>query len=61
MLADKLVGKHEPERVVELYEAGIDPLRSLIAAMHDRAVVREIERRRPRTDAGADDAGGSER
>jgi DNA-binding transcriptional MerR regulator len=61
MLADKLVGRHEPERVVELYEAGIDPLRSLIAAMHDRAVVREIERRRPRADAGGDDAGGSER
>jgi len=60
MLADKLVGRHEPERVVELYEAGIDPLRSLIAAMHDRAVVREIERRRPRTEPGAAEAGGAE-
>jgi len=64
MLADKLVGRHEPRRVVELYEAGIDPLRALIAAMHDRAVIREIERRRPRTDpagAPAAEAGGEPR
>jgi DNA-binding transcriptional MerR regulator len=47
MLIGKLVGRHEPDRVVELFEAGIDPLRSLIAAMHDKMLVREIERRRP--------------
>jgi len=60
MLADKLVGRHEPQRVVELYEAGVDPLRSLIAAMHDRAVIREIERRRPRTDPAAGDEPGGQ-
>lgn len=47
MLIGKLVGRHDPNRVVELFEAGIDPLRSLIAAMHDKQLVREIERRRP--------------
>jgi DNA-binding transcriptional MerR regulator len=47
MLIGKLVGRHEPDRVVELFEAGIDPLRSLIAAMHDKQLAREIERRRP--------------
>ncbi len=54
MLADKLVGRHDPERVVALYEAGIEPLRALIAAMHDRALLREVERRRPAAGAGGD-------
>ncbi len=54
MLADKLVGRHDPERVVALYEAGIEPLRALIAAMHDRALLREVERRRPAAEAGGD-------
>ncbi len=53
MLADKLVGRHDPERVVALYEAGTEPLRALIAAMHDRALLLEIERRRPAPKPGA--------
>jgi DNA-binding transcriptional MerR regulator len=47
MLVDKLVGGHDPDRVIELFEGGIDPLRALIAAMHDKTLAREIERRRP--------------
>jgi DNA-binding transcriptional MerR regulator len=55
MLSEKLVGPLERERVVELFEAGVAPLRDLIAAMHDKALVREIERSRPRAgDAGGD-------
>jgi DNA-binding transcriptional MerR regulator len=46
MLADKLVGRQQEDRVVELFEAGVEPLRALIAAMHDKLLVREIERRR---------------
>jgi DNA-binding transcriptional MerR regulator len=48
MLSEKLVGPHEHDRVVELFEAGVGPLRALIAAMHDRVLAREIERSRPR-------------
>jgi DNA-binding transcriptional MerR regulator len=47
MLVDKLVGRHDPERVIELFEEGIEPLRALIAAMHEKTLAREIERRRP--------------
>jgi DNA-binding transcriptional MerR regulator len=47
MLTGKLVGRFEPDRVVELFEAGADPLRALIAAMHTKLLAREIERRRP--------------
>jgi DNA-binding transcriptional MerR regulator len=60
MLTDKLVGRFEPERAVELFEAGTEPLRALIGAMHAKLLVREIERRRPQ--AGADpEAAGAER
>lgn len=51
MLTEKLVGRFEPDRVVELYEAGVEPLRALIGAMHAKLLAREIERRRPRTES----------
>ena len=51
MLTEKLVGRFEPERAIELFEAGAEPLRALIAAMHAKLLVREIERRRPRRPA----------
>lgn len=44
LLAEKLVGNFEPERAVELLEAGIEPLRELIAAMHSKLLARELER-----------------
>jgi DNA-binding transcriptional MerR regulator len=47
MLTDKLVGRIEPDRAVELFEAGVEPLQALITAMHAKLLAREIERRRP--------------
>jgi DNA-binding transcriptional MerR regulator len=44
LLAHKLVGSSEPERAVELLEAGIEPLRELIAAMHSKLLAAELER-----------------
>ena len=56
MLTEKLVGRFEHERVIELFEAGTEPLRALIAAMHSKLLAREIERRRP--DSGPGRGGG---
>lgn len=51
LLTDKLVGGEIPaDRAVEMFEAGLEPLRSLIDAMHSRALVRELSRRHPRAD-----------
>ena len=50
LLAHKLVGRFEPERAIELLEAGIDPLRDLIAAMHSKLLARELERYPPDRD-----------
>jgi DNA-binding transcriptional MerR regulator len=47
MLSSKVVGRFEPERAVEMFEAGVEPLRALIAAMHARLLFRELERRHP--------------
>ena len=51
MLTEKLVGRLESGRAIELFEAGVEPLRALIAAMHSKLLAQEIQRRRPRTDA----------
>ena len=48
LLAEKLVGRFDEERAIELFEAGVEPLRALIAAMHAKLLASEIERRRPR-------------
>lgn len=53
MLTEKLVGRFEPERAVELFEAGVEPLSALVSAMHAKLLVSEIERRRPRESAAA--------
>ena len=39
-------GEMPPDRAVELIEAGVEPLRDLIAAIHTRLMVEEVERRR---------------
>ncbi len=51
MLTEKLVGGLEGERAIELYEAGVEPLRALIAAMHTKLLAREVERRKPPKEA----------
>ena len=50
MLSEKVVGRFDPERAIELVEVGIEPLRSLVAAMHAKLLVRELERRRGEKD-----------
>jgi DNA-binding transcriptional MerR regulator len=46
VVMDRLAGKVDPERVVELLEAGAEPLKDLIAAMHSKLLVAELERQR---------------
>jgi DNA-binding transcriptional MerR regulator len=50
LLTEKLVGRFEQDRAIELLEAGGEPLRALIAAMHTKLLAREIQRRRPGSD-----------
>src|SRR5436309_11773411 len=46
VVMDRLAGVVEPERVVELLEVGAEPLKDLIAAMHSKLLVAELERQR---------------
>jgi DNA-binding transcriptional MerR regulator len=46
VLMDRLAGEMEPERVVELIEAGVEPLNELMAALRTKQLVAELERRR---------------
>ncbi|MGI8727588.1 MAG: MerR family transcriptional regulator [Solirubrobacterales bacterium] len=46
MLDNKLFDSVESERVADLVDAAIEPLQDLISAMHTKALVAEIERRR---------------
>jgi DNA-binding transcriptional MerR regulator len=46
LLTEKLAGRFEQEQAIELFEAGVEPLRALIAAMHTKLLAREIQRRR---------------
>jgi DNA-binding transcriptional MerR regulator len=46
VVLDRLAGEMEPERVVEMLEAGAEPLRDLIAALHTKLLVAELERQR---------------
>jgi DNA-binding transcriptional MerR regulator len=46
LLAEKLVGRFEPDRAAELIEAGIEPLADLIAAMNSKLITAEIEAHR---------------
>ena len=43
---DRLAGVVPPERVVELLEAGAQPLKDFIAALHTKLMVAELERLR---------------
>jgi len=48
MVMDRLAGEVPPERVVEMLEAGAEPLQDLIAALHTKLMVAELERHRAR-------------
>jgi len=42
----RLAGEVPPERVVEMLEAGSQPLKDLIGALHTKLMVAELERQR---------------
>jgi len=46
MVMNRLAGEVPPERVVEMLEDGAEPLRDLIAALHTKLMVAELERHR---------------
>lgn len=46
VLMERLAGEMEPDRVVELIEAGAEPLKDLIAALHSKLLIAELERQR---------------
>jgi DNA-binding transcriptional MerR regulator len=46
VLMERLAGEMDPDRAVELIEAGAQPLQDLIAALHTKALVAELERLR---------------
>jgi DNA-binding transcriptional MerR regulator len=46
VVMNRLAGEVPPERVVELLEAGAQPLKDFIAALHTKLLVAELERRR---------------
>jgi DNA-binding transcriptional MerR regulator len=45
VVMERLAGEVSPERVVELLEAGAQPLKDFIAALHTKLMVAELERR----------------
>jgi DNA-binding transcriptional MerR regulator len=46
LVMDRLAGEVPPERVVEMLEAGAQPLKDLIASLHTKLLVAELEERR---------------
>ncbi len=46
VVLERLAGDVEPDRIVELLEAGAEPLRDLIAAMHSKLLLAELQRHR---------------
>jgi hypothetical protein len=57
VLMERVAGEMDPDEAMALIEAGTQPLNDLIAAMHTKALVGELERRR----APGQDGGGSGR
>ena len=49
---ERLAGEIDPERAIELIEAGSEPLNELMAAMRTKELVAELERRRGSTAEG---------
>ena len=48
VVIERLAGEVPPERVVEMLEAGAQPLKDFIAALHTKLLVAELERQRDR-------------
>ncbi len=46
VVLERLAGELDPDRVVELMEAGVEPLRDFIAALHSKLLVEELRRQR---------------
>ena len=46
VLMERLAGEMDADRVVELIDAGAEPLNDLIAALHAKLLVAELERQR---------------
>jgi DNA-binding transcriptional MerR regulator len=46
VLMERLAGEMDPEKAVQLIEAGVEPLRDLIAALHTKLLVAELQRHR---------------
>jgi len=46
VLMDRLAGELEPNRAAELIAAGAEPLKDLIAALHQKSLVAELRRQR---------------
>lgn len=46
VITERLAGEKTPEEVVGLLEAGVEPLRDLIAALHTKLLVAELTTRR---------------
>jgi DNA-binding transcriptional MerR regulator len=42
VLTDRLAGEMDPDRAMELIEAGVEPLNDLIAALHQKLLVAEL-------------------
>ena len=55
VLMERLAGEMEPDRAMELIGAGVEPLNTLMAALHTKQMVAELERRRG--DGDGSDAG----
>jgi DNA-binding transcriptional MerR regulator len=53
VLMERLAGEMDPDEAMALIEAGNQPLNDLLAAMHTKALVAELERRRG-SEAGSD-------
>lgn len=49
-LLDKLAGEVDPDRAAEIVEAGADPLRELVGAMHSKLLLAELRRARAAAD-----------
>ena len=50
VVMDRMAGKMDADRAMELIEAGAEPLKDLIAAMHTKLLVAELERHRGQRD-----------
>jgi DNA-binding transcriptional MerR regulator len=50
VLMERLAGEMDPDKAVELIEAGTEPLRDLIAALHTKLLVAELQRHRAARD-----------